>query len=573
MLQKTIFSFIFLSGVCVSGVWGQFTYEKITDSIDTTKGMYKFHITHVPKMDTFEYTAYWFFDDGGFSLDTAPLHTFRNTNPHNVTLELTYLDRVYEDDDHPPMASYSQSINPEVTGDAVDTVDMPEGSVIEVNYSRKPRIGDTITYIITIQKDSICPASDYFLTASFDTNVVDFIRYNNHGTSWIHSFSFSDRITLLMATPSIDTFQKNVFFEFAVKETVDTLQSPKFEASLSTLQPNFEGNCFDSKRNPQNVKPDLMAVKSHDPNFKIVFPGSVCRKTECPKKIQYYTQFKNIGNGPADSVKIYDWIDLIYGHRDSLNYTSWTYEREPGDSSLDRFNRRMYYYFDTIHPQGLRGDNEDGLGHNFPVHHTESYIGYKIDFPMDSFQSCNAILNSAKILFDTNAPIWTDLAITKFDCYKTDSNICKPCHDTALHLPTITIYEGETTDVKLPPELTKWLLDTVNQYTNFRWYPAYRVKNPYDPASVINYDTAEQKFLYSLIAFNPDTSVCKRIIIHQEIEYCPPISNSNSVPEEKYWWWIKIICTILLLPFLIFGSILWRKKKKEQKTAACQDDE
>jgi len=195
------------------------------------------------------------------------------------------------------------------------------------------------------------------------------------------------------------------------------------------------------------------SMGSMDPNDKI---GPVGFTPENyfggQSRVHYTIRFENVptATAPASVVEVYDTLDANFFDLSSLRFTGFgfadsTYQILNADKSyaqeidlrpakntilrfqakLDSANHNIVWKFTSLHP-ATRAEVDsisDGfLNPNTTSPEGEGYVSFSI-MPKANRPHLQQVSNSAKIVFDANAPIFTKLWINTVDKVKPTSNV------------------------------------------------------------------------------------------------------------------------------------------------------
>ena len=158
---------------------------------------------------------------------------------------------------------------------------------------------------------------------------------------------------------------------------------------------------------------EMEIVASHDPNAIAVSDNRINYRTIGNKKIDYKVQFQNNGEGPASTVVLN--IEIPEGlNMKKIKPLDWQPKcpicpKTPTKNScLDTLTTDNGFQF-TYRNIYLPGSRQEGVDHKDS---TKGFIKYRIEadhnMPKHTFRS------RAKIVFDRNAPIFTNYTRTRF---------------------------------------------------------------------------------------------------------------------------------------------------------------
>jgi hypothetical protein len=136
-------------------------------------------------------------------------------------------------------------------------------------------------------------------------------------------------------------------------------------------------------------------TNSYDPNAKTVAEGSTISPEQAQDFLHYTVEFQNLGNAPAESVKVSDMIT----HNLDLNTLEILGSSHGYRTQL--IGNRIEFIFDNINLAAAMTDEPNSHG----------YISYKIK-PANTVGIGSMITNTANIYFDYNYPITTNTVTT-----------------------------------------------------------------------------------------------------------------------------------------------------------------
>lgn len=143
---------------------------------------------------------------------------------------------------------------------------------------------------------------------------------------------------------------------------------------------------------------------SYDPNNKLSFHdnGNIEEDISLGEELEYVINFQNTGNAAAVNIKIQDTI------ANNIDLHSFQFINSSHLSSyfIDASNRLITFYFNYIN---LPDSSSDEAG-------SHGFVKFKIN-ALDNLDPRTEITNSASIYFDFNAPIYTNTALNKIECY------------------------------------------------------------------------------------------------------------------------------------------------------------
>ncbi len=448
------------------------------------------------------------------------------TQSYKTYAEATALD--YDDKNPPPFSlrANSPGFVPTVPSSLTNySVSMSAWARIDATRNAVP--GDSITYMVTYQNPAENGCSQPVhgdISLQYDSDKLEYLSTDNYfgesgfTQSTLSSTSKEVKWTYLNLEQGK---QRNIFLKFLVKSNaqVNSLLNPTPTLVFThgadnqvpgTATPNPCANNTMSEVHQGSAQ----VAYSHDPNEKISDLKSICLDEQF---ITYTVRFQNEGAAAADTVVIYDELDLVFGSAIPVLVGS-SHPQHLAQFHYDNGTRRRL----TIRFGGankpdlnLRGLTEPGFGTKFPVSATMGYVTFKVQLPtFDVPLHCSATVNRAKIVFDCNPPMWTTTDIAPYLC---DS--CKTC--TILLDSTITIaseFSPGKGNISNPLNAIVNLAlknQLLAQFDQFRWYPSVGVQTP---LSLLTQFQSVQTDEYTLIA-SKSGPTCQRAIIHFPINF------------------------------------------------------
>ncbi|MEM9916826.1 MAG: hypothetical protein AAF990_01945 [Bacteroidota bacterium] len=265
-----------------------------------------------------------------------------------------------------------------------------------------------------------------------------------------------------------------------------------------------------------------MVRNSHDPNALQSDQQLVCYyaapEDAPPKKVRYRIVFQNQGNQAADSVMIYnripdpfvattETIDVVYPLSQNGEPPATNYNPRTGE-----FYWKLKDYF-LRGNQDLRGEQENGVDISETIDSLVYVVNFKDPYKTqffnnpatgldERFASCDAIVNEAEIIFDSNPPILTNAFQSNISCQIDSCSNCATYYilaDTSWKFAATDSFELKASDYFLPEY----------DYLQFRWYPSAGMSNArkrrpkVSPAKNTN---------YFLVLSQRDNS-CERVVI------------------------------------------------------------
>lgn len=179
-----------------------------------------------------------------------------------------------------------------------------------------------------------------------------------------------------------------------------------FEVSASAPLGNsyvFDGSipaANDTTPADNNDSFSQLIAASFDPNEKYVEPNQPLTPAFFANSeyLTYTVAFQNTGNANAQNVVIYDPLDLL------LDKSTLIFEGASHNCLVELdANSPLTFRFNNI--------NLPPAFINEPLSH--GYVSFKVK-PVSNMQQGQSILNSAGIVFDSNAPIFTNYVVTSY---------------------------------------------------------------------------------------------------------------------------------------------------------------
>ena len=423
---------------------------------------------------TFDDGTYWMgtkaaFESTGFTFDLAGTHTI------DVELAPTY------DDGNTSPGRIVQApfgVTHPTSGAAAQRMQaMPAGKLVRLSSSLSPRKDNILTYIIEYQNpvDGECANLNGELKLYVDKDVINYSVTDEFETAT----SASDaNVTIGGATYKQITLpfqnlgsgmRRNAFVRCTTATTA-TVGAHYNTPWVDFIVP-IAASCIDKEITDNSSLPAQTIVDSHDPNHKFAAEQEICISQD---SVTFTVSFQNNGTGKTDKIVVEDELHYLLKN-DTPRLVSWsTYKRpvvtQPGN------DRKITY---TLDPYNLHGLNEDGLNHSFSEADTKASITFRcaIDPTKVVHYPCNAILNRARIRFDCNPWMETDLAIANIRCESCDT--CLTVADSSYFVNgTFPINDS----LVLTPNLVNLFQSPPFNYgfNKQLWYPGSDLNQPTD---------------------------------------------------------------------------------------------
>lgn len=451
------------------------------------------------------------FDDGTYWMGTKAAFestgfAFEQTGNHSVQVEVA---PTYDDTNTNPgrIANGSFNVNSAhgTPGAAAQRPQgLPAGSMVRLSSSLSPRAGNILTYIIEYQNptEGRCDNLNGMLKLCVDKNVINYDVTDEFEASTVATAA---DVTLNGAVYKEITLpfqnlnrgaRRNAFVRCTTSTAVNTSThfntpwvdfiAPQSPACGVTIQ-------------AQSSLPSQTIVDSHDPNNKVVAEQEICMTQD---SVTFTVTFQNNGTGPTDKIVVEDELHYLLKN-DTPRLVSWSTSKRPGVTQPGT-DRKVVF---TLDPYALRGLNEDGLNKTFSEADTKASFTFRcaIDPAKAAQYPCNAILNRARIRFDCNPWMETDLAMANIRCQNCDT--CLTVADSA-------VFVNDTFPANGFPILTPDLISLVQSppfnfgFNKQLWYPGSDLNQPTDLNPIFSNPKHQQ---YTLIMSQGNTATtCTR---------------------------------------------------------------
>jgi hypothetical protein len=222
------------------------------------------------------------------------------------------------------------------------------------------------------------------------------VFYPDANLSYVSSSVTPDQITadsIVWNTAVLTPFQTG-----SILVTVNVSTSAVIGLSISSSSMIYP---IDGDENTINNQSSwkVIVTGSFDPNDILVNIDTIyTTELATTPYLEYIINFQNTGTDTAFNVKVFNPIS------DKLDFTTFDFitSSHPVDLSYNAFSQRMEFVFDNI----LLPDSNI----NEPESH--GFIRYKIK-PVVTLSAGDSIINNASIIFDFNAPVLTNDAVTE----------------------------------------------------------------------------------------------------------------------------------------------------------------
>ena len=404
------------------------------------------------------YTYFWEFGDGGFSFEESPSHVFTKYDSVMVRLFAT---NNYDDGKRPPTRP-----KPIVRPAGTPTIAKPMlaandgynlfkmGGNIELKTNCMPKPGDDMMLVFGYRNKAENGQQNLNGTIAIMYNDVEFSQNNFElaAVRTYHNEKKSDLKPLLNTAYWNKKNQNPVYYasldggfspaaaeKILLKDQTKTFknqQSWKFE----NLQRNEERFVFmHFKTTPEMLKdtnavvrisgafiPDnplveteffnleLQIVASHDPNKMVLRKSRMnYRLTGKNRELTYKVRFQNTGKGPAKKIDVGVNISEVFD-TSTLKIVKTKPEVANCDSAYaNQSCLKTFFSADSVHfvftNIYLPGMQQKGVN---DADSTQGFVEYKIKFKEKPPKL--PIKSGAAIVFDKNAPIYTNRAVGRF---------------------------------------------------------------------------------------------------------------------------------------------------------------
>ncbi|MCB0707262.1 MAG: PKD domain-containing protein [Saprospiraceae bacterium] len=395
-----------------------------------------------PDFNPGHYSYFWFFGDGTFSNSQTPIHTFPSADTYQVYVELT--SEVYDDEPPPARIIMNPFTLTSISTTAASIPPVGSNTLIELFWSRDPRPGDPVTYVLKLENNcttadnlsfqvyfeydqrflnqaAIIPPTPFttFSSPAVSNPTTSFPAPTSPPAGWVSGQTIT-RLTWDVNLAPNQT--ENIFIPFETVNNPNLIGEPVY--ILAGIPKEVSTQCG----SPESIKSGQYMVYSHDPNQDLANVDTICPNAP-PATIKYRIDFQNTGAAPADSVEVTVWLDEIFTPG-AVNFIGSKYPASSG-IGLDVTQNTYTRTFENLN---LRGTKESGYRSVFQEAATKGYM--EIELPINGpLNHCSTILNRASIVFDCNPAIYTLPAITRVACVVVDSfgvDSCVSCKETRL---------------------------------------------------------------------------------------------------------------------------------------------
>ncbi|MFN0033780.1 MAG: PKD domain-containing protein [Saprospiraceae bacterium] len=403
------------------------------------------------------WTYVWEFGDGGMSTKKSPTHTYIKEGEFMATLDAT----AHYDDGKKATRKKTKVVktNREALSaiETEDAFDPKEKQAIAMTVGAQPREGEELSFIISYRNKSPLPIDGhlhlFFNEKKFPTRHFNFLESRpcfgevevplySQSTPDAQAVPWADWSAVgMLAAAQVQAAALEG--DFPVPTIVLEARSRYREErawKFENLEAGEKRNFFLSLETAPTIVKDvntlihvqgifvpadptvpaepytleMKIVVAHDPNAIAVSDNRINYRTLGNKKIDYKVEFQNNGKGPASTVMLK--IEIPDGlSMKKLKPLDWQPKCPicpravlPKTSCLDTMSTTDGFQF-IFHKIYLPGAAQEGVENRDS---TKGFVKYRIeadkDMPKYSFRS------RAKIIFDREAPIYTNYTRTRF---------------------------------------------------------------------------------------------------------------------------------------------------------------
>ncbi len=384
-----------------------------------------------------EYRLLWHFGDGQMSTDPYPVHTYPESGDYEVTLFATPWK---SPDDEPPSLHYKLIIGSDApcTG-PTNTVICESGVAtqcyhttldiqpIKLEINRSPRVNRESTVIITF-KNSGPNVENIFLDFLYDDNEFQYLELFGSKGEYVESsitdssapLKFNRKLVISSGTPMCIGEERKIFLQFRTKVAAGGMGSSVLPDLHFRVTPSG-GTTGDELR--------LLASGPWDPNTKVAFRDTLDSPTYTgPLKMKYRIDFENVGNDYVSNITIKDVVSSFL-HFDSFTYLGDKYDHDTSNIEFD-YNTSTREITIMLYDYNLPGASCDGATppcyNDLYIERSKSYVEVEFNLNIPMYEelleiNCQDMGNwdfgeYAQIIFDSNPPIRTNVALTDVIC-------------------------------------------------------------------------------------------------------------------------------------------------------------
>jgi len=400
------------------------------------------------------WTNYWEFDDGDYSFQNNPKHSYKEDEEYTVRLAATN----NYDDGEPPLTRPKKiqiinSNDESSINEKHHLLDLHNG--LRLQNNREPRPNEEMQVILSYGNEKDYPTNGklyvFFNEHKYknDNFTLTDVRTYHHEEETIDEFISSSIKSKneLIKTTGINTFVNDKFLSdttsLDLKNTLDTakLFYRDYKVwNVDNVQSKEERNLFltlkttpemlkdtsaiitirsiyvpERGKNPHKItEKEMEIVTSHDPNKMAVYQSFLNYRLVRFKRLKYKVRFQNNGEGPASLIKLN--VDIPEMLDKSTLKVIDMYPKVP----LCPLGKKVRYScMDTIIMQDkisfqfkniyLPGTNQKGV---MEKDSTKGFVKYSMKFAKD-FHKVKSV-SKTEIIFDKNDPILTNKSTSRF---------------------------------------------------------------------------------------------------------------------------------------------------------------
>lgn len=446
---------------------------------------------------------------------TADLSTFKHTYRNTTALSKTYAPyaefvEVYDDGEKP-----GRKISSNLTTTTATTASPARviSGRVALDWARKVVAGHENTYAVTVKNTSNSLTDiwyNYKVQFTYDTDIFtrevfepNSSNIGENGTSQTNIRALYIRIPILKPGEQI-----SIFFPLVTKTTAPPNQ-PVQGLVAGLYKPNSvsgsEGDILVEQTPPARLTVEL----AHDPNFKT---PSLSVVAVAGGLIEYRIDFQNDGAGYAQNVHVSDELEDYLLNAPQFILASHSVVNPVPTQVAPRV---WQWSFRNMNLMGLNDRNY--TPDKEPL--TKGWLRFQV--PIGQVAPCQAIVNSARIVFECNPPIYTDFAFTTIPCNPPPPGVepIDSCQITTTWLPTISTVPAGAAIADLFPGAT------LQGYT-CKWYPATRLTSPLTAATGV---TMARPETYVLVA----AKSCERKLYYVTVRPGGRDAESPLLVEDK----------------------------------------
>ncbi len=450
-----------------------------------------------------------------YSFQQEPKMVFPQ-NGKNVDIILHSLDNYDGDEPPPERSNYRLEYNSSSTSKVLSFT----APNLKILPSWDPSPDDIIIYIIRLELTE-CPIDGkikFDFPNSFFTNSIISKPSGNHTINPSGS----------PLGNSVEWDIKNFpFFEDGTKKYRDfyvelQIKSKAFAPIGSVINTNasytIDGGCggplVDSSRDTVDI--------SHDPNQKIILsPEVLCTNSQRENGyliVDYKIEYQNIGKASAMDVTVEDWLDekdhvklvTFLDSKDAISDMTFNASNQYLNPSVDGY---MYWHFEYPNTNGrqLRGKEEAGYNIDFYEEDTKGWLTCRVLYDTLVLESCNALMNHARVTFDCNPEFYTNTTIHEHCCLTfPGAPPPLPCNlvDSAFIATTeLEDLSGLGTSFQLNNTWQSRIAGIFGPTAFLNWYPDRWIEPNNSLTAVL---TPLEDITYTLVVSSDSIDVCSR---------------------------------------------------------------